>query len=128
MAPVMVLIGKQLVGAEVAEEIELPLLLCLDGAKRGMATAGMSNTITEHLLTAVVIWTRMNNRGLYDEAVAGWNALVKASARPTQLLDLTTGEYKAIRAAVAHFVRALPRVEVQLLSYASQVAQDELAK
>lgn len=126
--PFALIAGKQLVGESDAAAIEFPLLTCLDAAKRGAATGRQSNTIAQHVLQATVIWARMGNRALYDEAVAAWDAISRACARPTEALDLTTGEYKAIRKALGHYIRALPRLEVALLSYACMTAVAAMEK
>lgn len=120
--PLLVIVGKQKVGQADADAIALPVLLSLDAAKRGLAPASLCNCITQHLLIACVIWTKLANKPMYDRSVAAWNAMVKACARPTNLLDLTTGEYKAIRTALSYYLRALPKVEVGTLSYAFKTA------
>lgn len=120
--PLLVIVGKQKVGQADADAIALPVLVSLDAAKRGLAPASLCNCITQHLLIACVIWTKMANKPMYDRSVTAWNAMVKACARPTDLLDLTTGEYQAIRTALSYYLRALPKVEVGTLSYAFTTA------
>lgn len=120
--PLALFAGKQLVGQVDADYIALPVLISLDAAKRGQAPASLCNCITQHLLIACVIWTKLANKPMYDRSVAAWNAMVKACARPTDLLDLTTGEYQAIRTALSYYLRALPKVEVGTLSYAFKTA------
>lgn len=124
--PLDLLIGKQVIEQEDAEKIAILVLVSLDAAKRGMAPASLANTLTEHLLASAAIWSQKGNKRLYDKAVLAWNALRKACARPTALLDLTTGEYAAIRLAISYYVRALPMIEVGALATAHQKALDQL--
>jgi hypothetical protein len=56
----------------------------------------------------VALWSITGNKPLYLVGVKARDALRKACARPTQLLDLTTGEYAAIRLAVSNYVRHCP--------------------
>ncbi|TFW15949.1 hypothetical protein [Duganella callida] len=124
--PLALLAGKQLVGQEEGDKTALLVLIALDAAKRGAAPASLANTLTEHLLTSAAIWSQQGNRRLYDVAVEAWMALGKACARPTALLDLTTGEYLAIRRAIGFYVRALPRLEVGALAAAYAKALQQL--
>ncbi len=123
--PLDLLAAKQLVGEKEGDKTALLVLVALDAAKRGAAPAALANTLTEHLLTSAAIWSQQGNRPLYDVAVVAWQALLKAGARPTRLLDLTTGEYAAIRRAIACYVRALPLLEVGVLTtgYAKALQQ-----
>lgn len=123
--PLDLLVGKQLVGQEEGDKTALLVLIALDAAKRGAAPAGLANSLTEHMLTSAAIWSQQGNRRLYDKAVLGWTALGNACARPTELLDLTTGEYAAIRLAISYYVRALPLLEVGVLAagYAKALQQ-----
>lgn len=123
--PLGVLAGKQLVGQEEGDKTALLVLIALDAAKRGAAPASLANSLTEHLLTSAAIWSQQGSRRLYDKAVLAWTHLRKACARPTALLDLTTGEYAAIRLAISYYVRALPKLEVGVLAagYAKALQQ-----
>lgn len=114
--PLTLLAGKQLVGQEEGDKTALLVLIALDAAKRGAAPGALANTLTEHLLTSAAVWSHQGNRRLYDKAVLAWTALRKTCARPTELLDLTTGEYAAIRLAISYYVRALPKLEVGALA------------
>lgn len=124
--PLDVLAAKRLIEPEDADKIALLVLIALDAAKRGQAPASLANTLTEHLLTSAAIWSQQGNRRLYDKSVLAWTALRKACARPTALLDLTTGEYAAIRLSIAYYVRALPKVEVGVLAVAHDKALRQL--
>ncbi len=124
--PLRLLAGKTALGQEVANQVALPVLISLDAAKRSRAPASLANILTQHLLIATVIWTSLKNRPVYDSTVAAWDALKKACERPTQLLDLTTGEYQAIRKALSYYVRALPYVELKTFTYAGEIALREL--
>ncbi|TYQ19894.1 UNVERIFIED_ORG: hypothetical protein JN05_01262 [Zoogloea ramigera] len=124
--PLDLLAAKQVVGQEDADATALVVLIALDAAKRGLAPASLANTLTEHLLTSAAVWSQQGNRRLYDKAVLAWAALLKACARPTALLDLTTGEYAAIRLSIAYYVRALPKLEVGVLAVAHEKALRQL--
>ncbi|MBY0242953.1 MAG: hypothetical protein K2X55_26955, partial [Burkholderiaceae bacterium] len=119
------LAAKQRLDPETVDQVALAVLLALDAAKRAAAPAAVANTLTEHLLTSAAIWSITGNKPLYLVSVRAWDALRKACARPTQLLDLTTGEYAAIRLAVSNYVRALPRIEhgVMVAAQAKAFAQ-----
>ena len=124
--PLDVLAAKRLIEPEDADKIALLVLIALDAAKRGQAPASLANTLTEHLLTSAAIWSQQGNGRLYDKSVLAWTALRKACARPTALLDLTTGEYAAIRLSIAYYVRALPKLEVGVLAVAHDKALRQL--
>lgn len=126
--PLQRLYGKQKLGQEAADECALVMLLSIDAAKRGRATGRISNNLALYLLTAVSIWHRTGKTGLYQEAATAWEQFSKACARPTQLLDLTTGEYKAIRAALAHFIDALPMIELATFTEALGLAASTLGE
>jgi hypothetical protein len=123
--PLVLLEAKQLVGQEEGDKTALLVLIALDAAKRGAAPASLANTLTEHLLTSAAIWSQQGNRPLYEKAVVAWTVLLKACERPTELLDLTTGEYASIRLAISYYVRALPLLEVGALAagYAKALQQ-----
>jgi len=124
--PLDLLAGKQLVGQDEADKTALLVLIALDAAKRGAAPGQLANTLTEHLLTSAAIWSQQGNRRLYDKTVLTWSHLRKACARPTALLDLTTGEYAAIRLAISYYVRALPKLEVGVLAAGYEKALRQL--
>jgi len=117
---------KQRISEEDVFNVSLAVLLALDASKRGLAPAPVANTLTEHLLTSVAIWSQMGNKPLYLAGVKAWEALRKACARPTALLDLTTGEYAAIRIAISHYVRALPLLEIGVFTRAQGRALEQL--
>jgi hypothetical protein len=124
--PLDVLVAKRLIEPEDVDKIAMLVLIALDAAKRGVAPASLANTLTEHLLTSAAVWSHHGNRRLYDRSVLAWRALRKACARPTALLDLTTGEYAAIRLSISHYVLALPRIEVGVLAIAHDKALRQL--
>lgn len=107
--------AKQRIDPDTVDQLATAVLLALDAAKRGAAPPGMANTLTEHLLTSIAIWSQLGSKQQYAVGVKAWNALRKACARPTAFLDLTTGEYSAIRLAISLYVRALPKLEIGTL-------------
>ncbi|RFP19174.1 hypothetical protein [Duganella sp. BJB475] len=106
--------------------VRMAVLTSLDAAKRGVATGSMANTLSLHLLTACGLWSQMSNKPLYDAGAKAWAAHSKALARPTDLLDLSTSEYSAIRIAFRHYILALPKLEIGMFSRAQAKAQAEL--
>lgn len=119
--------AKQKVGKEDADKIALVVLISLDAAKRAQAPAHLADVLTRHLMMATVLWTRLPGcTHQYKVAIEGWDALVKACRRPTQLLDLTTREYQAIRQAINYYLRALPQLELGALVHASNVTEKTL--
>jgi hypothetical protein len=124
--PLMLLGAKRRVEADDADQIALLVLIALDAAKRGAAPTSLANTLTEHLLASAAVWSQSGNRKLYVVAVEAWTALRSACARPTEMLDLTTGEYKAIRIAISFYVRALPQIETGALAAAHAKALQQL--
>lgn len=124
--PLARIYGKQKLGQEAANECALVMLLSIDAAKRGMAPGRMANNLCLYMLTALRIWHVAGNKALYDEAVKGWAALTKACARPTELLDLTTTEYTAIRRALGRFINLLPQIELATFTDALTMASREM--
>ena len=122
LAPMALVAAKQRVGKEDAAEVELPILVHFDAAKRGQGTGAGQQRIYKHLIAAQCIAQRTQSRSFYDITVKACDALMKASKRPTKLLDLTTGEYHAIRQALSWYLRALPMLEVGVASGAWQFA------
>lgn len=124
--PLAAIAAKTKPRPEDVDLIAMTALISLDAAKRGKAPASLANTLTEHLLAGVILWARMGNQALYDRAAQAWHAMVKACARDTQLLDLTTSEYQAIRTALSQYLRAIPQVEVGILFKVYTEAQHKL--
>ena len=118
--------AKQRIDTDTVDQLAMAVLLALDAAKRGVAPPGMANTLTEHLLTSVAVWSQLGNKQQYTIGVKAWDALRKACARPTALLDLTTGEYASIRLAIGHYVQALPKLEIGVLVAAQAKAFAQL--
>lgn len=125
-SPLMQIAAKTKVGAEESDKIALVVLTALDAAKRGAAPASLANTLTEHLMVGILLWARQGNRALYDTATAAWLAMCRACARPTDLLDLTTSEYSAIRKAISYYLRAIPQIEAGILVGAFLEAKNKL--
>lgn len=113
--PLELLAAKRLIDADTVDQLALAVLLALDAAKRSAAPASVANTLTEHLLTSAAMWSQMGNKPLYLIAAKAFTELRKACLRPTVLLDLTTGEYAAIRRAISYYLRALPQIEIGVL-------------
>lgn len=124
--PLEVLAARRKIEKEDADKIAMLVLVALDAAKRGAAPASLANTLTEQLLTSAAVWSMKGNAALYKTSVKAWNALLKACARPTVLLDLTTGEYAAIRVAIANYVKALPLLDAGTLATAHDKAIRQL--
>lgn len=120
--PLVLVAAKQKVGQEDADIMALPVLVHFDAAKRGQCTAAGANHLTLHMIVAAYIAAHTKSRAFYDCVQRAYAALSKAAARPTTLLDLTTGEYACLRPAIALYVRALPNVEVWLMNAASKHA------
>lgn len=125
--PLMLIAAKNKPDQESVDKIHMIALVALDAAKRGKCPNALANTLTEHLMVGVLMWSRMGNRPLYDRAVAAWTAMGKACQRPTELLDLTTTEYQAIRQALQYYLRAIPQMEVGKLASLFLEAQRKLA-
>lgn len=120
--PLILVAAKQKVGKEDADLMALPVLVHFDAAKRGQCTAAGANHLTMHLIVAAYIAAQTKSKAFYDCVQRAYGALMSAAERPTTALDLTTGEYKTMRAAIALYVRALPNVEVWLMNEASKHA------
>lgn len=121
--PMARLVGKQRVGQEEADDLVLPTMLYLDAAKRGACPHAGYNSLATTLLAAASIASQTKSQRFYDLINQAYQMLVKAGLRPTELLDLTTTEYQAIRSALVWYVRSLPMVEVGVLSRAYARAQ-----
>lgn len=120
--PLVLIAKKQRVGVDDAAQIELPVLIHLDAAKRGRGTDAGANFLTKHIVIASHIAARTKSREFFDRMQAAGNALNKAMRRPTKELDLTTGEYQAVRNGIAWYLRSLPNVEVGVLNEGCKVA------
>jgi len=125
--PLMLIAAKNKPDQESVDKIHWVVLTALDAAKRGKCPNSLANTLTEHLMVGVLMWSKMGNRPLYDRAVAAWLAMGKACQRPTELLDLTTTEYQAIRHALQYYLRAIPQMEIGKIASLFLEAQRKLA-
>lgn len=125
--PLMLIAAKNKPDQESVDKIHMVVLTALDAAKRGKCPNGLANTLSEHLLVGVIMWSKMGNRPLYDRAVKAWLAMGKACQRPTDLLDLTTTEYQAIRHALQYYLCAIPQLEIGKLASLFLEAQRKLA-
>lgn len=120
--PLLLVVAKQKVGQEDADAMALPVLVHLDAAKRGQCTASGANHLTRHMICAAYIAASTKSKVFYDCVKRAYAALHKASQRPNELLDLTTGEYASLRAALSMYLRAMPNVEIWLMDEASKHA------
>lgn len=125
--PLTLIAAKQKVGQDDANLIALPVLIHLDCAKRGQCTAPGVNFLTQHLIIASYIAARTKSAQFHVAVTKAYAALKKASDRPTKLLDLTTPEYLTIRTAVGQYLRAMPNVEVGVMSEACAAAAKAMA-
>lgn len=122
MSPIELIARKQRVGTDDADAISLQVMIHLDAAKRAQCTAPGANYLTKHLIIASYIAAKAKSRRFHDQVTAAYSALEKASARPTKLLDLATGEHQAIRVAIRTYLCALPNVEVGTMGDACATA------
>lgn len=114
--------SKQRVGLDDTAAAELPVLLHLDAAKRGQCNGAGHQFLTHHLIAAICVAKMMKCAPMVALVEKGYAALHKASARPTQLLDLTTTEYQAIRKALIAYFRAMPGLEIGVMVEAQETA------
>lgn len=126
VSPLYRLAGKQLVGQDDADTIAMQLLIFFDAAKRGQLANNGHEFITKHLIIASFVAARTKSKAFHDQVLTGYNALKKASDRPTELVALTTGEYQAMRTALDWYLKALPTVEIGLMNAACMVAAERL--
>jgi len=124
--PLMVIAGKTKIQPEDVDAIALPILIALDAAKRGKAPNSLSNTLARNMLAAAYIMTKNGNKAMYDTVANAWTALKSACERPTQLLDLTTKEYQALRKGVSTYLRTLPHIEAAMLVGAYKLADERM--
>lgn len=123
IAPMLTLVGKQKVGNEDADAVALPLLIHFDAAKRGQGPAVGQQHLYKHLIMAQLLAAWTKSQVMYDATVKACDALMKASQRPTELLDLSTSEYTAMRKAYGMYLRILPIVEVAMYGRAGDEAE-----
>lgn len=124
--PLMVIAGKTKIQPEDVDAIALPILIALDAAKRGKAPNSLSNTLARNMLAAAYIMTKNGNHAMYMSVADAWTALKSACERPTQLLDLTTKEYQALRKGVSTYLRTLPHIEAAMLVGAYKLADERM--
>lgn len=113
---------RQKLGREYAEEIELPVTLAFDAAKRELATGRMANTVGQHLVTAQVLFQKLKAPKELDVARVASQHWGIACSRPDHPLRLTTTEYLAVRACLKLYFRALPKIEIGTYRVASNAA------
>lgn len=121
--PLALVAAKQRVGQEDTDAIALPILVHFDAAKRGQCRAVGVNHMTTHLIIASYLAAHTRSKRYHEIVTHAYNMLAKAAARPTDLLDLTTSEYHALRAAFSWYLRSLPMIEVGMLNAAYKVAE-----
>lgn len=126
-SPLMLIAAKNKPDQESVDKIHMIALIALDAAKRGKCPNSLANAFAEHLMAGVLLWARQGNKSLYDVSTAAWMAMAKACQRPTELLDMTTTEYQAIRKAMQYYLRAIPQLEIGTLTGAFLEAQRKLA-
>ena len=122
MNPLDLIARKQKVGQDDAKLIMLPVMAYLDAAKRSACENQGVDFLTKHLIIASYIASKLKSRQFHDQVTAAYAALKKASERDTKLLDLTTGEHKAIAGAIKTYLCALANVEVGTMNDACLVA------
>jgi hypothetical protein len=120
--PLLRLVAHGAVGQQYADDVALSLLCWLDAAKRGQCTAFGCNLMTTNLIMATYIAAHTRSKRFHELATHAYSMLEKAAARPTPLLDLTTPEYNALRAAFGLYLRSMPTVKVGLITAAAQTA------
>lgn len=124
--PMLVLAAHQKVGNADAAEIQLPVLIHFDAAKRGLGTEHSANFLTKHLVISLLLGSKSGNRAFYDLTGKAYDAMHKACARQTEYLAFTTGEYQALRTWLGAYFRAMPGVSVGMMNYACAEAQKRL--
>lgn len=124
--PLAIMKGKHPLDAYTKWLTTFQVLAALDAAKQSQGTNMICNTLTENLMIACGIWSKLQNKKQYDIAALAWEALHKAADRPTTLLDLTTGEYKTIQKAIVAYLRQLTVIEMGVYAYATINAQTSL--
>ncbi len=125
-SPLEILVRKQKVGKADADAVALQMYMHLDAAKRGQGSNHAANQLATHLIAASYIAQQTKSRAFHAQITAAYAALKKASERETKLLDLTTGEYKQIRAAFNTYLTALPTVELGIMHDAHLIAQEKM--
>lgn len=124
--PLHLIAAKQKVGQEDTDSIELMVMCHFDAAKRGQCTGAGANFMTTHLIIASYIASRLKSSDFHGRVTQAYIALKRASDRPTQLLDLTTGEYKLLQTAWRWYFRSMPQVEVGVMAEACAYAQSAM--
>lgn len=121
--PLLGLISKQRVLQSEADDISLMVLCWLDAAKRGQCNVSGHRFLTTHLIIGSYVASRTRSQRFHEVITAAYNALRKASERPTDLLALTTPEYAALRTGISWYLRSLPLVEIGMMNDACLHAQ-----
>ena len=125
--PLVLLAKKSLVGKEDADSIAIMVLLHFDAAKRGVCNNSGVNFLTRHLIMASYVAARTKSKMFHDAVTNAYAALKKASDRPTDEVALTTTEYTTIRKGLGWYLRALPQVEIGVMSEACVVAEKAMS-
>lgn len=128
MAGLRAIVGRQKIGASDAADIELPVRIHFEAIHRGEGTAAGENFVVFTVMTGLVVANSIKSRLLYDIGFAAYEALRRASERPTPVLTLTTGEFKAVCAFFKSYFSLLPSLDLKTLHGAALVAAQQLER
>lgn len=126
--PIEMLVAKQRIGSEEADQHALPVLLYLDAAHRGQGCIAAENALVRLVLIVQVLGSKSGNRALYEISVKAAQSLFTAAGRGQELLAFTTGEYKAMRKLVSAYLRVLPGLQIIMLAFACNRADELIAE
>lgn len=124
VTPIELMVAKQRIGNEEADQHALPILLYLDAAHRGQGCISAENALLRLVLVVQVLGSKSGNRALYDIGCKGVQALFTAAGRGAELLAFTTGEYQAMRKLVSAYLRVLPGLQIIMLAFACKRADE----
>lgn len=125
-AALNLLAAKQKIGDANRDEIELPVRLHLEVLRRGQANPEGENFIVFNVTTALLVANAINNRALYDLGAAAYGALARGSLRDSDVISLTTAEFKAVRLLVNRYFSIMPILEIGIVRGSAEVAMQRL--
>ncbi len=108
------------------DDISWHVLISLDAAWRGRASAAMVNRLLEHVLTAYELWGRGGNDVLVRRGAVAFRALYAACARYPDELLLAGKEYQDVRNALTAYLRQLETITAGELARAYRRALEKL--
>lgn len=117
--PFMLMAAKTKLLPDEVVDIDVRNMLWLDMLKSKKADDGICGQITRNLVLAQVIASDKQSRALYDISCDGIRALIRKEERNSDVVDLSTDEFKAVKKVLLSYSKILPQLDVGTISGAA---------